>query len=197
MDIIGELMKQLSGGALSQIGQRIGADEATTQSAIAAVLPVLVIALARNASRPGGAEALDRALERDHDGSILDDPMGSLSGGHAASGAGGGILGHVLGGQRGAVQSGLGQSLGLGSGSIGTLLEMLAPLVMGALGRARQQEGLDAGSLGGYLGQQRQQASAASPDLMGMLGGLLDSNKDGSVVDDLVGLAGKFLGKLR
>jgi hypothetical protein len=32
---------------------------------------------------------------------------------------------------------------------------------------------------------------------MGMLGGLLDSNGDGSVVDDLVGLAGKFLGKRR
>ena len=83
------------------------------------------------------------------------------------------------------------------SGTIGTLLETLAPLVMGALGRARQQDRLDAGSLGGYLGQQREQATAASPDLMGMLGGLLDSNKDGSVVDDLVGLAGKFLGKRR
>jgi hypothetical protein len=32
---------------------------------------------------------------------------------------------------------------------------------------------------------------------MGMLGGLLDSNKDGGVVDDLVGLAGRFLEKRR
>ena len=81
MDIIGGLMQQLSGDSLSRIGRQIGADEATTQSAIAAALPVLVSALARNASRPGGAEALDRALERDHDGSILDDLMGSLGGG--------------------------------------------------------------------------------------------------------------------
>jgi hypothetical protein len=197
MDIVGGVMQQLSGDAVSQIGRRIGADEATTRSAIGAALPMLVSALARNASRPGGAEALHQALERDHDGSILDDLMGSLGGGHAASGAGGAILGHILGGQRGALQGGLAQSLGLGAGSVGTLLEILAPLVMGALGRARQQGGLDAGSLGGYLGQQRQQAAEAAPDLMGMLGGLLDSDGDGSVVDDLAGLAGSFLGRGR
>jgi hypothetical protein len=152
MDIIGELMKQPSGGALSQIGQRIGADKGTTQSAIAAALPALVTALARNASRPGATEALDQALERDHDGSILDDLVGSFGGGHLASGAGGSILGHVPGGQRGAVETRLGQNLGLASATIGTLLETLAPLVRGAFGRAGQQEGLGAGSLGVYLG---------------------------------------------
>ena len=40
--------------------------------------------------------------------------------------------------------------------------------------------------------QQQQQAVASSPDVMGILGNFLDSNKDGSVMDDVGRLAGKF-----
>jgi hypothetical protein len=62
---------------------------------------------------------------------------------------------------------------------------------MGAVGREQQQNGLDSNGLAQYLGQQQQQ-QAANPDMMGMLSSMLDSNKDGSMTDDLARIAGNF-----
>lgn len=72
-------------------------------------------------------------------------------------------------------------------------MELVAPVVMGALGRTQQQTGLDSSGLAQYLGEQQQQQAAAAPGMMGMLSSMLDSNKDGSVTDDLSRIAGNFL----
>src|SRR6185295_1040320 len=186
------LMQQLAGGAISQISNKIGADESTTAKAIALAVPLLTAALARNSTTPTGAAALNQAIAKDHDGSILDNLMGYLN--NSESGNGAGILGHVLGGQRSNVENGLAQSTGLDPSAAGQLLETLAPLVMGALGKTQQQQGLDASGLSEFLGIQHQQAQSTAPDLLGMLGSFLDSNKDGSVMDDVSRIAGKFFG---
>ncbi len=65
---------------------------------------------------------------------------------------------------------------------------------MGALGKTQQQQGLDANGLSEFLANQHLQAQASAPDVMGMLSSLLDSNKDGSVLDDVGRLAGKLFG---
>ena len=39
---------------------------------------------------------------------------------------------------------------------------------------------------------QQQQVQQNAPDLLGTLTGLLDSNKDGSIVDDVAGMLGKL-----
>jgi hypothetical protein len=186
------LTQQLTGNALSQISQQIGADEGTTGKAISAAVPLLISALARNSSQPEGAQALHQALARDHDGGILDDLTGFLGNTQSANGAG--ILRHVLGEQRGAVEQGLAQGAGLNTPAIGQLLEVVAPMVMGALGRTQQQQGLDANALSAFLGTQQQMAQASAPGMMGLLGNLLDADKDGSVIDDLGRLAGKLFG---
>ncbi len=187
------LTQQLAGTAISQISSRIGADPGTTSKAVGLAVPLLISALAHNSSTPEGAEALNQAVTKDHDGSILDNLMGYLR--NSESGNGAGILGHVLGDQRTDVENGLAQSTGLDPSAAGQLLETVAPLVMGALGKTQQEQGLDANGLSAFLGGQHQQAQATAPDVMGMLGGLLDSNKDGSVLDDVGRLASKFFGK--
>ena len=193
MDAIMQLLgQQLGGGGLSQISQQIGADEQTTGSAMSAAVPLLLSSLANNASKPEGAQALHQALAQDHDGAIFNDMSGFLSNPQAANGAG--ILGHVLGNQQQTVQHGLAEQTGLDAGSIGQLLLIAAPLVMGALGKTQKEEGLDANSLSGFLGSQQQLAHQSNPDMMGMLGNLLDMNKDGSALDDILGMAGKLFG---
>jgi hypothetical protein len=187
------LMQQLSGNAVSQISQKLGVDQGVASQAIAMAAPLLMSALARNASNPQGAQALHQALSQDHNGGILDDVAGFLGGNpQAANGAG--ILGHVLGDQRGAVQNGLAQQTGLDANASGQLLEMLAPMVMGAVGKTQQQQGLDVSGLASILGNNQQAAQASSPDMMGMLSGLLDMNKDGSPIDDIGRIAGQFFG---
>jgi len=186
------LMGQLAGGAISQISAKIGADTGTTSKAVGMAVPLLISALARNSSTPAGAEALNQAIARDHDGSVLDNLSGFFSNTTAANGAG--ILSHVLGERRNDVENGLAQSAGLDPGAAGQLLETVAPLVMGALGKTQQQQGLDANGLSAFLGEQHQQAQASAPGVMGMLGSLLDSNKDGGVLDDVSRIAGKLFG---
>lgn len=184
------LARELSGAALPQVGQQLGTDPAATQGAIAAALPVLVGALAKNAASPEGAAALGAALSKDHDGSILNDLSGAVQ--NYQSGAGAGILRHVLGDRQAAVAAGLGQATGLDAGKAGALLTMLAPMVLGALGRAQRSGGLDAGGLAAALGQERQ--AIGQGGAIGGLLGMLDRNHDGSVVDDVLGMASKFLG---
>jgi hypothetical protein len=176
--------------AIKQIGAQLGTDPSTTQSAIAAALPMLVGALARNAQNPEQAGALNQALAKDHDGSILDNITSHL--GQAQQSDGDGILNHVLGAKRAPVATGLGQVTGLDAGKAGLLLSMLAPLVMGALGKVQRERGLDPGGLAGMLGSEGQRAADAAPGVMGMLGKFLDRDGDGSVLDDLGGMLGRL-----
>lgn len=191
MNTISQMItQQIAGGVAAQLASRLGVSEGTARTAVQLAVPLVVAALARNAAQPQGAQDLHQAVAQDHDGSILDNLNGYLANPESANGSG--ILGHVLGGQRPAVESNLAQATGLAPGSAGSLLEMVAPLVMGAIGREQQQNGLDSQGLSQYLGEQQQQAESANPDLMGSLSSMLDSNRDGSVVDDLSRIAGGF-----
>lgn len=191
--LVGQLIGQLSGDDLSQISQRIGSDQGKTGSALSAAMPLLISALANNASKPNGAESLQQALVNDHDGSILNDVSGFLGDPQVANGAG--ILGHVLGSQQPAVTQGLAQSTGMDSSQIGQLLEIAAPLVMGALGQKQQEQGFDANGLSNFLGGQQQMTQQSNPDMMGLLNNLLDMDQDGSALDDILGMVGKLFGR--
>jgi hypothetical protein len=91
----------------------------------------------------------------------------------------------------------LSQTTGLDAGKAGQLLIMLAPLVMGALGRAKQERGLDAGGLSNLLAGERVNLNQSAPGVMGMLGRFLDRDGDGSVIDDVGGMLGKTFGSKR
>lgn len=192
MDEISKMVAQnLSSDDLAKISQQIGADKKSTSQAMSAVLPLLVSALANNASQPSGAQALQQALARDHSGSILQNVAGHVSNPQTANGAG--ILQHILGAQQPQIQQNLGQSAGMNANQMGQLMELAAPLVMGALGQQQQQQGLDAGTLASFLGQQKQDAQQSNPGLMGILNNMLDMNNDGSAIDDVLNLAANFL----
>jgi hypothetical protein len=189
MEILGQ---SLGGDTMDQIGDQLGVDRATAASAVGVALPVLVGALSRNASTPGGHDALESALERDHDGGILDDLGGFLGGG--AGGAGGSILGHVLGGRRDSMAESVGRASGLDAGSAAQLLAMLAPIVLGALTRARQQGG--GGALTDILGGAQSRMQQTAPQGMDIVTQMLDSNHDGNVGDDVARMGIGILGSL-
>jgi len=182
--------QQLGGSAARTIAQRFGISESTANTAIQMAVPLILTGLARNASQPQEAQNLHQAVATDHDGSIFDNVMGYLQNPQSANGAG--ILGHVFGSQQPAIENNLAQATGMDQGSAGGLLETLAPLVMGSLGKAQQQNGLDASGLSDLLNSQQQEAQANAPGAMNMLSSLLDQNKDGSSMDDLQRMAASF-----
>jgi hypothetical protein len=175
------------------MSRELGSDERTTQNALSAALPFLMGALTRNASSTSGAESLTNALTKDHDGSILDNVSGFL--GSADSGPGDGILKHLLGNKRPGVESAISQSSGMDLASVGKLLKMVAPLIMGGLGRVRQEKGLDAGGISDLLQGEMKTAEQSGGIPKGLLS-LLDQDADGDVVDDLARLGKGMLGGL-
>jgi hypothetical protein len=193
MSLLDMLQQRLGGQAVDQISRKIGADPGTTGNAIDAALPLLLTAVARNASQGHQAQALDTAISQDHDGSILDDVPGYLN--QAQSGPGAGILRHVLGGRQQSVQTGLSQATGLDAGKAGQLLTMLAPLVMGALGKTKRENQLDSNGLSTMLTGEHERLKESAPGVMGALGRFLDQDNDGSVMDDVGGMLGKAFGR--
>jgi hypothetical protein len=191
MNAITDIITQkLGGGAARMIAQRLGISEATANTAVQIGVPLILAALARKASQPQEAESLHQAVANDHDGSIFENLTGYLGNPQSANGSG--ILGHVFGSQQPAIESNLAQATGLDQSAAGGLLETLAPLVMGSLGKAQQENGLDASGLSNLLNNQQQEAQANAPDAMSMLSSMLDQNKDGSSMDDLQRMAASF-----
>ena len=195
MSILELLSQQIDDQAVQQISRQVGADPQATSKAVSAAVPLLVTALAKNTQQQSGAASLLGALDRDHDGSVLDDVIGFLGGGGASGGGGAAILGHILGGRQNGAEQAIGKASGLSSRQVGQILAMLAPLVMGALAKKKQNDGLDLGGLSDLLQGERKQVKKAQPggDLLGQL---LDADGDGEIGDDLAKMGMGMLGKM-
>ena len=94
------LIDLLTGSAGNQVASEAGNKFGISKNQVIALLAVaapLVISYLRKKSQenPNEAEALNKALDRDHDGSILNDPSQAM----ARQQEGGSILDHVFGGQ--------------------------------------------------------------------------------------------------
>jgi hypothetical protein len=193
MPLLELLQQRLGGQAVDQISGKLGTDRGTTSNAIDAALPLLLTAIARNAGNPDRADSLARAVSEDHDGSVLDDVPGYLN--QSENGPGAGILRHVLGGRQQTVENGLSQTTGLDAGNTGQLLMMLAPLVMGALGRVKRENQLDTNGLSTLLTGEQERIKESAPGVMGLVGRFLDQDKDGSFIDDVGRMVGKTFGR--
>ncbi len=194
--------------AVDQISQNVGADSSLVNSAIQMALPALINGLANNASTPEGAESLNNALDNDHsDGGVLGN-LGGLAGMIFGGGQeaappprqadAGGILGHILGANQGAVAQDVSNRSGLGIGQVAQILMFLAPIVMSYLGQKKQQENVGADGLGGLLGGLLGGGQQAAPQSSGnamidMASNMLDSDRDGSAIDDIASMAFKYM----
>lgn len=187
-----DLLGQEQGNqAVEQLSQNLGANHSAVTSAVQMALPMILSGLARNAANPQGAEQLNQAIEKDHDGSLLDNIAGYLGGGvePQASGQtnGAGILGHILGDRQTQAAQAVSQNSGLDIGQVSQLLITLAPIVMSYLGRQKQSQNLDSGGLSSWLGGQQEQIEQAPQG--GFLSSIFDRDHDGSVMDDLASMA--------
>lgn len=210
MNLMDILQGQLSDEMVGQLSEHIGAEPQQTAQAANGVFATLLGGLANNASSEGGLSALGSALDRDHDGSMLDDLAGMVGGMLMNSGGadnratnGMGILGHILGDRQEAAAEQIGQSSGLNASQVMKLLPILAPIVMSVLGKAKNSGGLDLGSLAGVLmgGAQQAQQQPGMGDLLGnvlgsVLGGGQQQQQQQSGAGDLLGsVLGGLFGK--
>lgn len=191
------LIDLISGNAGNQVAEKAGNKFGISKNQIIALLAVaapLVISYLRKKSQenPNEADALNNALEKDHDGSILNDPSQAES----RQQEGGSILDHIFGGQKEQVENQLSQNTGISMDKIGPVLAMLAPLIMGFIGKEKQSNGVNSGGglgdlLGGILGgaQNQAQAEPSNPlnDILGQVLGGGSQQSSGNPLNDILG----------
>ena len=190
LDLLGsDLGKSIISGVAGSTGQ----DQAKTGGLLSMALPVLMKAMERNAATPEGAEGLMGAISGKHNGGILDNLGGLFGGGvdEEVKQDGNNILGHILGDKRAGVEQVLGQKAGMDSSAVADILKVAAPILMGVLGKQASSNGVSsAGDISGLLGGLLGGASSAGgvTEEQTFLEKMLDSDGDGSIIDDVAGM---------
>lgn len=193
------LIDLITGATGSQVADRAESKFGVSKNQIIALLAVaapLVISYLRKKSQDTNeAEALNNALDKDHDGSILDNPDQAES----REAEGNSILDHVFGQKKNEVENGLSQSTGISMDKIGPILAMLAPVIMGYIGKEKQSNSVSAGGLGDLLGGilggasqqvQNQESNPLNDLLSGVLGGSQNQNASNPLNDILGSVLG-------
>lgn len=180
MNILDAIINAQDGAAVRQLGSQVGLPPDQTKAALAALVPALAAGFQRNLQSQGGLADLMSALSSGNHGQYLDRPA-SL-GDQSAVTDGNGILGHLLGSKdvsREVATRAAGQT-GLSPDVLKRLLPLAATLMMGAF--SKQSGGVAAAALGGSGG-----------GIASMLTPLLDQNRDGSIMDDVTSMIGRFM----
>ena len=161
--------------------------------ALAAIAVPLIIMYLKNKSEDADeAESLNNALDKDHNGSILNNPAEAME----KESEGNSILEHIFGAKKSSVENSLASQTGISMSTIGPLLATLAPLVMGYIGKQKQDSGVSSGGglsdlLGGILGKASSDAKAEPGNsLNDILGGMLGGGSNqsgGNPFNDLLG----------
>ena len=199
MDLSELLNSSIGQSIVRSVAGQLGVNEQQASGAVSMAIPAILAGMTRNAQSQDGADSLNNALESKHDGSLLDNLTGMVEGHpQQLQSDGDGILGHVFGNRRAAIEQGIAQKSGISMNKIGPLLAILAPIVMAYLGKEKRQTNTGAGGLGdllgGLLGGGDQQQSRSGGSVMDILGDLLDKDGDGNPLNDLLG---GFLGGRR
>ena len=186
MASIDELMGQIP---MDELADRLGVDRATAEQATRKALPALLAGLRANAQDPAGEASLTKAL-----GKHATSPLASgLDLSRVDTADGDAIVSHVFGPNREQVVSKLGDTDPSGSGILGKLLPMLAPMVMSWLA-GKFMGGSKVQAPGGdLLPGAGQQGGGGLGDLLGsVIGGEAGSQGQGGI--DMGDLLGGLLG---
>ena len=199
-NLLNEVSQYLTDDVISQLSRQLGASDASqVRNASMNVAELLLGAVTKNANHQERGGGLMSAIQRDHDGGILGDIIGVLSGQSQVSNPkttnGAGILNHLLGKKQLEAAQVVGQSSGLDIFKSGVLMQLMAPIVMGVIGKKQRSGGLDLGGLASILLSGVQGQSSQGGGAAGMFGKLLDMDGDGSAMDDLLNIGMKFLRK--
>jgi Bacterial protein of unknown function (DUF937) len=178
-NLVSVVMQFLTPDMIAKIASALGLDRSVAQKAIGGAVPAILSSLADVAATPNGARQLTNTVAQQQPGSL--ESFKSLLGGSGQSTlaeTGSSMLSGLFGG--GAMDTMaqmIGKFAGVGEGTGKSLLGMLAPVVLGALGQTQRSAGLDAGGLASLLVSQKDQIAAAIPS------GLADQLSAAGLID--------------
>ena len=190
MGILDSLLSGQNGQLIAQLARSSGIGEKDVQNVLGQLLPAVSKGIKGNASSSEGLGELVTALGKGNYQRYLESPE-ELAG-QAATDEGNAILGKVLGGRdasRGVAEQAA-KTTGIDSSIIKQLLPLVATMAMGALSKETTDSPI--GGRGQSLDMSSLTGADASP-VIGMITSFLDADNDGSITDDLLNMAKKFL----
>lgn len=123
----------------------LGENKSTVTAAVGSALPSILLGLMNKSAEPQGADSLFRTIqEGKHDGGILDNLEGLLGGGSTTTdfiSGGTKLLGSLFGDKSEGVTDLVASKSGISNKSSSSLMGILAPVVMGLLGKVLKSQG--------------------------------------------------------
>ncbi|MGV6859062.1 MAG: DUF937 domain-containing protein [bacterium] len=192
MNLLETIMSAQSGGVVKQLANNNGVATEDTLKALSGLIPGITKALGNNAQQSGGLEAIMGALQKGSHQRYLEDERAITQPDTITDGNK--ILGHLLGSKDSSrsLASQVANQTGLDSSLLKKMLPVVATLVMGAMSK-QSQAGGTLSPLAQMLGGGQSSAPSRDAEPQSMLMSFLDMDNDGSVADDVMSLAAKFL----
>jgi hypothetical protein len=167
--LVSLVMQFLTPELIGRIASALGLERMITQKAIGAAVPAILAGLSNIAAQSGGAQKLADAAKQQSD--VLGNFASMLGAGGQTSfiEKGSQVLASLLGGQdQNALAGAVAKFAGLPQGTAGSLLGMLAPVVMGTIAKQGARPP-DASAITSLLGGQKDAIAAALPAGFGNL----------------------------
>jgi hypothetical protein len=194
-NLVSVVMQFLTPDMIAKIASVLGIDRSIAQKAIAGAIPALLASLADVASTPNGARQLTNTLTQQSDSL---ESMKNLVGGagqNLVADSGTNMLAGLFGGgTMDTMAQTIGKFAGIGEGTSKSLLGMLGPVVLGALGQQKRSTGLDASGLASLLTSQKDQIARAMPSGLaeqlsaaGLIDGATESLRSGAAAASAAG----------
>lgn len=187
-NIVSIIMQYLTPDMIARISSALGLDRGSTQTAIGASVPALLAAIGNVATQPGGAQKL--ADQANQQSGMLDSLTSMIGGQSEIADKGSRMLSSLLGGsQQNMLTGAITNFTGIGQGASNSLLGMLAPLIMGVIGKQLGSGGIDSYGVANLLAGQKDNIAAALP------AGMRDQLRGTGLLDSLQSTAGTAAGQ--
>ena len=200
-NLVSLVMQFLTPDMIGRIAAALGLDRNKVGSAISGAVPALLAAFNNAATQPGGAQKLADAAKQ-QTGTLGNFANMLGSGGESSLlQKGSQMLSSLVGGQnQNALTDAIAKFTGLGQGASGSLLGMLAPIVMGTIAQHQgTTHGLNANGIANLFASQKDNIAAALPSGLSSLlsgTGLLNSLGDATRTATAAGSEAMTVGHL-
>ena len=167
-NIVKLLKDQLDDNLLGKIAGFLGENKSGVTAAVGSALPSLLLGLMKKGTEPGGADHLMRVLEEGKQNEGILGDLGNVLGGGSATtnllASGKALLGSIFGEKAGGLSDLIASTSGINKTAGPSLLGILAPIVMGFLGKLLKSQGsFNSKSLNTLLLSQKDHLKAVLP----------------------------------
>jgi len=171
MNLVEKIINQINTTENRQkVAGAIGGNDEVAGSALTNLVPLITKALGKQ-----GESGVSNLLEGNHSSNEM--------------------VQNLLGDKAGLITKFLGKTANVDEGESSNLLGQLIPMIMGAIGQEKQEQGLDNSQFANLLDKSNTEAAAGNSQL-GMITSLLDQDGDGDISDDLLNMGKSVLGNL-